>query len=115
MSQYNITLCLVAWSPVLSSSSVPGPMLFQEGVPVQGGRVSVQGGGSLPRAGVSVEGSFSPRGVYVQGLLCRETRRPPESEKRAVRILLECCLVLKHKYYHSLFTFLQKQYSSRLI
>ena len=66
-SLYDGTSCLAAWSQVPSKGSS-----------VQG--FSVQGEGSLSRgAFLSMES------------LCRET---PESEKRAVRVLLECFLVL---------------------
>ena len=59
-----------------------------EGVSVQGEGVSVQrGGGSLSRM-VSVGG-----GVSVQGVSVKET--PPYGNERAVRILLECILVLR--------------------
>ena len=47
--------------------------------------------GGISVWGVSVRGGLSPGRVSVQGGLCREI--PPESERRAVRILLECFLV----------------------
>ena len=68
-SLYDVTSCLAVWSHVTSRVSVPG-LLF------------------LPRG-------LCPGGVCVQGCLCRGVcwQIPLESEKRAVRILLEYFLV----------------------
>ena len=66
--------------------------------------VCLAGGGvCLEAGGVCLQGEGSAyRGVYLQRGLpiggsayrCRRFGRPPEPEKRAVRILLECFLVL---------------------
>ena len=62
---------------------------------------SVQRGGSPSGGGFSVRGDLCPRGVFVQGGLSGASlsggslmKTPPYGNERAVRILLECSLVL---------------------
>ena len=63
-----MSLCLVAWSHVPPRVSVFGPMFH------------------VPSRGMSLFGGVSVKGVSVG--------RPPESEKQAVCILLECILTM---------------------
>ena len=82
-SLYDVTPFLVTWSYVPSREgvSVPGPMFLLRG-------------GLCPWCHVHSRGSISrgslSRRVSVQGV---SVRRPSESEKRTVHILLECFLV----------------------
>ena len=101
---YDVTSCLVAWCHVSSRRgvSVPGPIFLLAGgrICVQGGlctgRVSVRGMGSGSLSGG--RGLCSGRSLSSEGGLCTGgslSGRPPYDEEWAVRILLECFLVLE--------------------